>query len=269
MPRPTGSTLLVALAEAGRRATPGVTVSCSGGPSAAEVHDEVRALERARNAEVYGSTETACIGWRVDPRATFRLFDRWRRRDGDRIARASDADAASVVLPDHVTFDDDRYLRPIGRRDHAVTVGGVTVHPTAVAAIIADQANDTPNGRTWTPVKWLAKISKSALVVCPQWVVSSRVTAPLDPPTDLFGEDGRACVSTAIAAMSPASTKAYTPSLVGTTIAPPTVGRCPSAKFCITQAGRRTEWMNAPRSARSRSTVRMSTSGAPDRCRTC
>lgn len=48
---------------------------------------------------------------------------------------------------------------------------------------------------------------------------------------------------------------------VGTVITSSMTGRWVSAKFCLTQVGRRTEWVTLPRAAKSASTAMMSTGG--------
>lgn len=72
---------------------------------------------------------------------------------------------------------------------------------------------------------------------------------------------GASSVSAATAAMSAASTKASVPLPAGTVIAPPMRGRWLSVTFCITQAGRTTQWVMPVRAARSASTALMSIPG--------
>jgi long-chain acyl-CoA synthetase len=82
-------------------------------------------------AEIYGSSETSGIGWRRKPEDPFRLFSFWEvAADGQSLRRGPDRDW--VALPDRVDHSGDRLIRPAGRRDGAVQVGGVNVFPAKV-----------------------------------------------------------------------------------------------------------------------------------------
>lgn len=129
---------VAAMVETGVKVGPGVTLVSSGGPLRRSDHRDAAALGIGRVVEIYGSTETAGVGWRDDPDAPFRLFARWRRHDDDTIVRVSRPDAPAVLLPDVVNFEDEVTFRLLRRRDEAVTVGGVTVHLHAIALALAD-----------------------------------------------------------------------------------------------------------------------------------
>jgi 4-coumarate--CoA ligase len=83
-----------------------------------------RGVERL--VEVYGSSETAGVGWRdrCTSEAMFTLFSRWERVD-DGTLRCGDR---TVELPDWITWDGERRFVPAGRRDAVVQVGGVNVN---------------------------------------------------------------------------------------------------------------------------------------------
>lgn len=81
----------------------------------------------ARLLQVYGTSETAGIGWRDDPAGPYALLPGWRR-DGDGLLRGRDP----VWPPDLLVWDDDDRFRLLGRRDGAVQVGGVNVVPERV-----------------------------------------------------------------------------------------------------------------------------------------
>lgn len=114
--------------------------------------------------DVYGASETAGIGWRDDPHAPYALLSRWERAtdgaDGATRLRAAGADPAGptapawgsaapvepvepvesaepVELADRIEWVGARALRPAGRRDGAVQVGGVNVWPARIARRIA------------------------------------------------------------------------------------------------------------------------------------
>lgn len=82
--------------------------------------------------QIYGSTETAGIGWRVKPEAHFELLPRWRRTSGSP-ELADRASGAVHSLPDNVHWHDETHLLPLARRDRAVQVGGVNVYPDRIA----------------------------------------------------------------------------------------------------------------------------------------
>ncbi len=79
-----------------------------------------------RLVEVYGSSETAGVGWRDRCAASsyFTLFPRWERA-GEGMIRSG---SRPVDLPDWVTWHDDRRFLPTGRRDSVVQVGGTNVN---------------------------------------------------------------------------------------------------------------------------------------------
>ena len=128
-----------------RRALADVPRGVAGTSSAAPLDPETaRALVTetgfARIVEVYGASETAGIGLRDDPDRPFDLLATWA--DGDAVAddghtlvRA--ADGARLTAPDQLRWEGPRQLRPSGRLDGAVTIGGTTVHPEAVGRKLA------------------------------------------------------------------------------------------------------------------------------------
>ena len=96
----------------------------------------------ARIVEVYGSSETAGIGLRDDPDQPFQLLDTWA--PGDTVADDTHtlvraADGTRFHAPDNLRWEGPRHLFPIGRLDGAMMIGGVTVHPEAVARKLADR----------------------------------------------------------------------------------------------------------------------------------
>ena len=99
----------------------------------AATHDALRSYGAAQVVDIYGSSETGGIAARRDPAAPFALLPRWRRGSGDgSIAEVSSGD--EFALPDHVTWEGDRLVRPAARIDGAVQVAGVNVFPDRVAA---------------------------------------------------------------------------------------------------------------------------------------
>jgi 4-coumarate--CoA ligase (photoactive yellow protein activation family) len=82
--------------------------------------------------EIYGSTETGGIAWRTEGAAAFLLFEYWSKLDDDRLLKGDSA----YQIPDLVTWIDQERLMPGHRRDRAVQVGGVNVHPAHVRSVL-------------------------------------------------------------------------------------------------------------------------------------
>lgn len=91
-----------------------------------------------RLVQIYGSTETAGVGWRDRAGAPWALLPVWARDAADpsrlrRVAPDAGPDAPTVEPPDHLEWLDERHFQPAGRRDGMVQVGGVNVSPDQVA----------------------------------------------------------------------------------------------------------------------------------------
>lgn len=102
-----------------------------------------RGLERL--LQIYGSTETAGVGWRDRAGQPFRLFPFWcrseaaegtlQRRSGPfrgNVLAEADVGCHTVELQDRLTWRDSRHFDVHGRLDAAVQVGGVNVYPQRV-----------------------------------------------------------------------------------------------------------------------------------------
>lgn len=112
----------------------GVTSSA---PCPQAVAESLRRQGLGRLVEIYGSTETAGIGWRQAPAAPFELFAYWSRVDDSHIAKPSKGGAwRTFELPDHVVWHGVRALTPTARRDGAVQVGGINVLPERVRSVL-------------------------------------------------------------------------------------------------------------------------------------
>ena len=88
----------------------------------------------ARLVQVYGSSETAGVGWRDAPDAPYQLLPGWWRGQ-EALIRGGEA----IAWPDCLQWEDERRFRVLGRLDGAVQVGGVNVHPARVAAVLLEQ----------------------------------------------------------------------------------------------------------------------------------
>ncbi|QOY96424.1 AMP-binding protein [Massilia sp. UMI-21] len=107
-------------------------------PCPDEVAHAVRAAGVARLVQVYGSSETAGVGWRDDPAADYQLFRYWEAgaQACSLVRRHADGSRAAYPLQDRLAWSAPDRFRPAGRIDHAVQVGGVNVFPAYVADVL-------------------------------------------------------------------------------------------------------------------------------------
>lgn len=91
----------------------------------------------ARLVDIYGSSETSGIAMRDVPARGYDLLPRWQLSEyGREDWRLVDRHGRLWDLPDHVERIDSNTLRPLGRRDGAIHVGGHNVWPERVALIL-------------------------------------------------------------------------------------------------------------------------------------
>lgn len=131
------------LAEAGASFCPNVVGVTSTGPCRATTIVRLVELGLVHLFEIYGSSQTAGIGWRSDPRDPYRLFPYWSLApDGDALIRTDGAlgYGEPIALPD-ILVRRDAGFEVAARVDGAVSIGGVNVFPARIAAIIAEHPN--------------------------------------------------------------------------------------------------------------------------------
>lgn len=129
----------------------GVTGVTSTAPCADEVARAVAAAGVERLVQVYGSTETAGVGWRAGPDEDYRLFSYWQagapaeaapetgaaqQGAGVLVRTGADGGRVEVELQDKLVWTAPERFRPAGRIDHAVQVGGINVFPGYVADVL-------------------------------------------------------------------------------------------------------------------------------------
>ncbi|MGQ9831525.1 MAG: AMP-binding protein [Thermochromatium sp.] len=116
-----------------------VMVVTSTSPCPPELWRRLSECGCARVIEIYGSSETAGVGWRESAAAPFSLFAYWQP-DPEVPERLCRLDAAgqpvACELPDRIHWIDARHLQVLGRRDGAIQVGGINVFPERVRAWI-------------------------------------------------------------------------------------------------------------------------------------
>lgn len=97
----------------------------SGGPLTSNTWKGRRQLGLARIIEVYGSSETAGLGWRDDPNEPFNLLSDIDRVDQSLIRQGSKAN--KMKIQDHLEWTSPDRFHVRGRKDCQVQVGGVNV----------------------------------------------------------------------------------------------------------------------------------------------
>jgi 4-coumarate--CoA ligase len=116
----------------------GIMGVTSTAPCPMEVAQAVADAGVARLVQVYGSSETAGVGWRDAPDQDYHLFPYWEAEsDGATLSRRRpDGSRAAYPLQDKLAWSAPDRFRPTGRIDHAVQVGGVNVFPAYVADVL-------------------------------------------------------------------------------------------------------------------------------------
>jgi long-chain acyl-CoA synthetase len=122
------------LAAQGKRFAPGITGISSTAPLPALVHGRLTALGLHALYEIYGSTETAGIGYRTAPNAPFTLLDNHvKLADGAVATALPDGTPCELAVQDDLQWQGARRFFVGPRKDHAVQVGGHNVTPQWVA----------------------------------------------------------------------------------------------------------------------------------------
>jgi 4-coumarate--CoA ligase len=114
---------------------PGLGIVSATSSLPADKHQALLCRGAGEVIDAYGSSETGGIGARRFPDRPFELLPRWRRgpTEGSLVDIAT---GTAFILPDRVTWEGDRLLRPEERVDGAVQVAGVNVFPDRLAALL-------------------------------------------------------------------------------------------------------------------------------------
>ena len=128
--------------EAAARVAPVFDAGIVGVTSTAPCPDALAATLAAaglRLLQVYGSSETAGVGWRERAGAPFALLPHWTRTDDPATLARTLPDGATRRYPlqDRLDWSDAASFLPAGRIDDAVQVGGTNVFPAYVADVLA------------------------------------------------------------------------------------------------------------------------------------
>jgi long-chain acyl-CoA synthetase len=113
---------------------PGDVAGVSSGAPCADATARRLAAGGMRLLQVYGSSETAGVGWREEAGAPYRLLPYWRRGAQENTIEHGDE---GFPLQDRLEWIDDERFVPNGRIDQAVQVGGTNVYPAYVADVLA------------------------------------------------------------------------------------------------------------------------------------
>ena len=115
----------------------GVDGVTSTGPCPPALIAALRAHSLRRMVEMYGSSETAGVGWRDSTDDPYRLLPYWSvERGGGTLSRRSPGgDRLTFPVPDRLTWERDGFF-VAGRRDRAVQIGGTNVYPDRVARVL-------------------------------------------------------------------------------------------------------------------------------------
>ena len=93
-----------------------------------------------RLVQVYGSSETAGVGWRESPNVPFQLMAHWSRAPAGQLAlrrRTENGEICTAMTQDAIEWMDDRHFHVAGRLDTAVQVGGINVFPKRVSTMLS------------------------------------------------------------------------------------------------------------------------------------
>lgn len=122
----------------GARFTSGVHGTTSSAPCAADLHAGVLQAGLGRLVDVFGSSETAGLGWRDQPDTPYRLFPHWRRNlsTGAVERTLADRTVMRAQMQDELAWPSHQHFTPKGRVDDAVQVGGINVFPARVREIL-------------------------------------------------------------------------------------------------------------------------------------
>jgi long-chain acyl-CoA synthetase len=123
------------LAANGKQMPHGVRGISSTAPLPADVHAQMMALSLQALYEIYGSTETAGLGYRTSPQSAFTLLEnRFKLPDGAIATTTPQGEPCELAVQDDLQWEGERNFRVGPRKDQAVQVGGHNVSPQWVTS---------------------------------------------------------------------------------------------------------------------------------------
>ncbi|MTJ02733.1 AMP-binding protein [Idiomarina piscisalsi] len=111
-----------------------VTFTTSSGPCPAETINALYEAGASRVIEIYGSSETAGIGYRFSPEQPFLLLPRWQQESINTLQEKHTQQ--SYELPDKLNWLSDKSFIVSERVDSAVVIKGTNVYPSRVMTLI-------------------------------------------------------------------------------------------------------------------------------------
>ncbi len=111
----------------------------STGPCPAEVIKRLCSLGLESMTEVYGSSETGGVGYRLNPDNYYTLLPHWRKKEAHELERLKNNHSGyiSYSLQDSLEWQDDKHFKPLRRKDNAVQVAGVNVYPSRIESFFS------------------------------------------------------------------------------------------------------------------------------------
>jgi long-chain acyl-CoA synthetase len=124
----------------GTRFPEGVRGVVSTAPCSAELHAAVLEAGVACLYDIFGSSETAGIGWREDASAPYRLFSYWQQDPALQglVRKLPDGTLIRATSQDAIRWNGPREFTMGRRLDQAVQVGGVNVFPARVRTVLLE-----------------------------------------------------------------------------------------------------------------------------------
>ncbi len=117
-----------------------ITVVSSTSPCNRAIKESMTQLGTKTFIEIYGSTETSGVGFRMWPKEEYSLFDHWSKKDADTLVAEPLCkldDEKEVHVMDHLEWVNISDFQVVGRKDAVVQVGGVNVSITRVEECIS------------------------------------------------------------------------------------------------------------------------------------
>ncbi len=127
--------------QSGARLGPGIRGVSSTAPAPPALWRDLAQAGLGALTEIYGATETAGIGYRSEPDIGFLPLPHIAMQEADPPVFHRRGTGLRLAPPDRLVRAGVGRFSVLGRADHAVQIGGVTVHPERVRrALMADPA---------------------------------------------------------------------------------------------------------------------------------
>lgn len=112
---------------------PGILFISSAGPCPADTLHQLYSKGAAKAVEIYGSSETAGIGFRSNPENNYRLLPRWRRDPNNSQQLIDKQSQTTYEICDKTKWLTADEFQITGRVDKAISIRGTNVFPKHIA----------------------------------------------------------------------------------------------------------------------------------------